>query len=54
MDKKGKVNKSIKKYINKLRQKMCMIRGKNGYLVLILGKNLLFFPNFSPEYVLFV
>ena len=35
-------------------QKMCMIRGKGGYVVLSLIKKLLFYRNFSPKYVLFV
>ena len=39
---------------NKAAQKMCMIMGKNGYIVLSLVKILLFYPNFSQKYVLFV
>ena len=36
------------------KQKMYIIRVKNGYLALSLIKKLLFYPNFSPKYVLFV
>ena len=36
------------------KQKMCMIRGKNGYLVHSLVKNMLSYYNCSPKYVLFV
>ena len=36
---------------NKAAQKMCMIMGKNGYIVLSLVKILLFYPNKIRKYV---
>ena len=40
--------------IDKIRQKMLLIKGKNGYLVLSFVKNLLFYHNFSPKHVFVV